>query len=104
MEIPKEVDPKKAKRYLPNGELNIAARWSSPGIFMFIRFIIIHLKKINNNYFNLLDSGPALYALPSTIGFKKHDFTLVRNPAFTISKKLPELSKISFIRLEFNFN
>ncbi|CAF0812398.1 unnamed protein product, partial [Brachionus calyciflorus] len=54
-------------RYLPDGTLNIAGRWKSP--------------------------GPGKYFLHSCTGFKDHDFTLERRPAYTIARRLNDSSK-----------
>jgi hypothetical protein len=51
------------KRYLPNGKLNITARWNSP--------------------------GPS-YILPSAIGFVNHDLTLTKRPAYSFGLKLTD--------------
>ena len=53
-------------RYLPDGKLNIAGRWNSP--------------------------GPGKYSLHSTTGFVKHDFTLSQAPAYTIGNRWPDFS------------
>lgn len=53
-------------RYLPDGNLNIAGRWKSP--------------------------GPAKYLLPSCTGYMNHDFTLEKRPAYTIGNKWKDTS------------
>lgn len=55
------------KRYLPNGKLNITARWNSP--------------------------GPS-YILPSAIGFVNHDLTLTKRPAYSFGLKLTDQRNI----------
>ncbi len=35
--------------------------------------------------------GPSVYTLPPTIGYIKHDLTIPKNPAYSISQKLPTL-------------
>lgn len=56
-------------RYLPDGKLNITARWNSP--------------------------GPS-YRLPSAIGFINHDFTLNKRPAYSFGLKLADSSNFNF--------
>lgn len=60
-------------RYLPDGSLNIAGRWKSP--------------------------GPGKYLLPSCTGFQNHDFTLEKRPAYTIGQRWKDLSKSLFFIL-----
>lgn len=63
----KSAEDLRAGRYLPDGSLNIAGRWKSP--------------------------GPGRYLLPPTIGYVNHDFTLNRRPAYTIGNKLTDASQ-----------
>ena len=60
--------PSKNGRYLPDGKLNVAGRWSSPG---------------------------PKYLLPSVIGSINHDFTREKKPAYTIGNKWPDMSKFT---------
>lgn len=56
-------------RYLPDGTLNIAGRWKSP--------------------------GPGKYLLPPCVGYVNHDFTIGRRPAYSIGNKWSDLTKQS---------
>ena len=56
-------------RYLPDGTLNIAGRWKSP--------------------------GPGKYLLPPCVGYVNHDFTIGRRPAYSIGNKWSDLSELT---------
>lgn len=37
--------------------------------------------------------GPGIYALPTGVGYVKHDFSKKMNPAYSFGQKLSDLSK-----------
>lgn len=49
---------------------------------------------------NNIGPGPGRYALPTGVGYVKHDFSKKMNPAYSFGQKLSDLSK--FMSLDKN--
>ena len=61
---------------------------------------LVHRKRFKHifilfNYF--LGPGPGRYALPSTCGFNKHDFTKKMLPAYSFGQRLENSSKTKLV-------
>lgn len=41
---------------------------------------------------SILGPSPNYYVLPTTVGYRKHDCTKRKNPAYTVGQKLPDES------------
>lgn len=88
---------KTAGFFLP--ESSETAGFKSPYIFSLLlqrdtARLIANMLALLNIFLFYAGPGPGRYALPSTVGFKSHDFTKYMKPAYSFGHRLDNSSKL----------